>query len=80
MFIMFIFVNVELCIPVAGFDTIFNWYLSKLARFFYLHIVESTPCNQSCKRLGFCITTPTFTSYFTFFIGFHIFALILSLK
>ena len=51
-----------------------------LGRFFYLHIVKSTPCNQSYKRLGFFIFTQTFTSYFTFVMVFHIAALILSLK
>ena len=60
----------KLCIPVAGFDAIFDWYLSMLGRFYYLHIVESTPYNQSCKRLGFFIAKPTFTFYFTFLIGF----------
>ena len=77
---MFIFVNMKLCIPVAGFDAVFDWYLSMLGRFFYLQIVKSTPCNQTCKRLGFFIATPTFTPYFTFLIGFHILALILVLK
>ena len=60
------FVIVYLCIPVAGFDAIFDWYLSMLERFFYLHIVKSTPYNQSCKRLGFLVFILTFTSHFTF--------------
>ena len=77
---MLIYDNVLLCIPGAGFDAIFHWYLSMLGRFFYLHIVKSSPCNQSCKRLGLIVFTPTFTPYFTFLIVFHIVALILSLK
>ena len=47
------FVIVYLYIPVAGFDAIFDWYLSMLGRIFNLHIVKSTPCNQSCKGLDF---------------------------
>ena len=37
-----------------------------LRRLFYLHIVKSTLCDQSCKRFGFLIFTLTFTSHFTF--------------
>ena len=44
--------------PSGGLEvsfSIFDWYLSILGCFFYLLIVESTPCNQSFKRLGFLI-------------------------
>ena len=47
------FVSAYLCIQVAGFDAIFDRHSSMLGHFFYLHIVKSTPCNQSCKILGF---------------------------
>ena len=39
--------------PVAGFDAIFDWYLSMLGCFIYFHIVKSTQCNKSYKGLGF---------------------------
>ena len=60
------FVIVYLCVPVAGYDAIWDWYLSMLERFIYLHIVKSTPCNKSCKGLGFLIFILTFKSHFTF--------------
>ena len=34
------FVNVSPCIPVAGFDAIFDWHSSVLGRLFCLHFVE----------------------------------------
>ena len=54
-------------------DTKFSsWFLHKiflifvlLGIFFYLHIVKSTPVNQSCKGLSFLSFILTFTSYFT---------------
>ena len=75
-----VFVIVYLCIPEAGFDAIFDWYLSMLGRFFYLHIIKSTPYNQSCKRLGFLIFIPTFMSHLYVLMCFHLVALIVSLK
>ena len=65
---------------MAGFVSIFDWYLSMLGRFFYIHIVESSPCNQSYKQLGSFMFTPTSMSYFTFLTGVRIIALIISLK
>ena len=52
-------------IPVAGFDAIFDWYVSTLGRFFNLHIVKPTTCHQSCKGMGFLFFILTFTSHFT---------------
>ena len=52
------------CISVAGFDAIFDWQLSMPGRFIYLHIVRSTPCNQSCKILSFMFFSLMFTSHF----------------
>ena len=75
-----LFDNVQLCVPLAGFDAIFDWYMRMLGRLFYFHIVKSTPCDQSFKRVGFLIFTLTFTSHLTCFKGFHIVALSLSLK
>ena len=59
---------------------LFDWYLGMLGCFFYLHIVKSTTCDQSYKRLGFLIFTLSFTSCLMFFKVFHIVALSLSLK
>ena len=72
------FVSVKLCVPLAGFDAISDWYLSTLGRFFCLHIVKSTSCDQSCKILGLLIFTLMFTSHLTFYKGFYIVALSLS--
>ena len=54
-----------LYIPVAGFDTNILQLSVLLGHLFYLHIVKSTPGNQSCKGLGFLSFILTFTSYFT---------------
>ena len=69
------FVIVYLCFPVAGFNAIFDWYLSMLGCFIYLHIVKSMPCNLVCERCGFLIFNLTFTSHFTSCV-FHLVALI----
>ena len=69
-----------LCIAVAGVDTIFNWNLSMLVHFIYLHIVKSKPCNQSRKGLG-CMFF-YLDVYVTFYVimYFDLVALILTLK
>ena len=67
-----------LCFPEAGFDAIFDWLICMQSRFFYMNIAKSTPCDKICKRLGFF--TLTFASHITFYMGFHIVALILSFE
>ena len=54
-----------LYIPVANFDKKILQVFVLLRHFFYLHIVKSTPGNQSCKGLGFLSFILTFKSYFT---------------
>ena len=39
-----------LCIPVSRFDKILDWQLSMLGRFFYLHIIKSTPFDPAYKK------------------------------
>ena len=45
------FVIVYICIPVDGFDAIFDWYFNMLGSFFYLHIVKSTSCNRIMQKI-----------------------------
>ena len=61
---------VIVCLPVADFQAIFDLYLSILLRFIYLHIVKSTPYNQSCNVLYFDV-------HVTFYVimSFHLVAL-----
>ena len=54
------FVILYLCLPVYGFDAII------MLGSFFLQIFKSTPCNQSCKRLGFSVFILTFTSILCF--------------
>ena len=74
------FVIVHPCIPRAGFEAIFDFHFSIIQCSLCLHIVESTSCNKSWKRLGFIIFVLTSTSHFYAFKCFHFVALILSLK
>ena len=57
---------VYLAIQVACFDAIFDCITNMIGRLFNLHIVKSTPNNQTWKRRGFLIFNLTLTSHFTF--------------
>ena len=63
---------VYLAIQVAYYDAIFDCITNVIGRLFNLHIVKSTPNNQTWKRRGFLIFILTLTSHFTFFICFHL--------
>ena len=56
---------VYLAIQVACFDAIFDCITNMIGRLFNLHIVKSTPNNQTLKRRGFLIFILTLTSHFT---------------
>ena len=55
-----------LAIQVACFDAIFDCITNMIGRLFNLHIVKSTPNNQTWKRRGFLLFILTLTSPFTF--------------
>ena len=57
---------VYLAIQVACFDAIFDCIANMIGRLFNLHIVKSTPNNQTWKRRGSLIFILTLTSHFTF--------------
>ena len=57
---------VYLAIQVACFDAIFDCITSMIGRIFNLHIVKSTPNNQTWKNRGFLIFILTLTSHLTF--------------
>ena len=57
---------VYLAIQVACFDAIFDCITNMIGRLFNLHIVKSTPNNQTWKRQGFLIFILTLTSHLTF--------------
>ena len=57
---------VPLAIQVACFDAMFDCITNMIGRLFNLHIVKSTPNNQTWERLGFLIFILTLPSYFTF--------------
>ena len=57
---------VYLAIQVACFDTIFDCITNIIGRLLNLHIVKSTPNNQTWKRRGFFTFILTLTSHFTF--------------
>ena len=57
---------VYLVIQVACLDAIFDYITNMIGRLFSLHIVKSTPNNQTWKRRGFLIFILTLTSHFTF--------------
>ena len=57
---------VYLAIQVACFDAIFDCITNMIGRLFNLHIVKSTPNNQTWKRRGLLIIILTLTSHFTF--------------
>ena len=55
-----------LAIQIAYFYAIFDFITNMIGRMFNLHIVESTPNNQTWKRGSFLIFILTLTSQFTF--------------
>ena len=57
---------VYLAFQVACFGAIFDYITNMIGRLFNLHIVKSTPNNQTWKRRGFTIFILTLTSDFTF--------------
>ena len=57
---------VYLAIQVACFDAIFDCITNMIGHLFNLHIVKSTPNNQTWKRRGFVIFILTLMSHFTF--------------
>ena len=57
---------VYLAIQVACFDAIFDYITNMIGILFNLHIVKSTPNNQTWKRRGFLIFILTLTSHFMF--------------
>ena len=57
---------VYFAIQVACFDAIFDCITNMSGRLFNLHIVKSTPNNQTWKRRGFLIFILMLTSHFTF--------------
>ena len=59
-----------LVIQVACFDAIFDCITNMIGRLFYLHIVKSTPNNQTWKRWDFFTFILSLTSHFTFSHGF----------
>ena len=56
---------VHLAIQVACFDAIFDCITSMIGRLFNLHIVKSTPNNQTWETRGFLTFILTLTSYYT---------------
>ena len=56
----------HLAIQLACFDTIFDCITNMIGRLFDLHIVKSTPNDQTWERGGFLIFILTLTSYFMF--------------
>ena len=48
------------------FDAIFDCIVNMTGRLFNMHIVKTTPNNQTRKRGGFLIFILTLTSHFTF--------------
>ena len=70
---------VYLAIQVACFDAIFDCITNMIGRLFNLHIVKSTPNNQTWKRQGFLIFILTLTSHFTLSCFHHV-ALHIALK
>ena len=57
---------VYLAIQVACFDAIFDCITNMIGRLLNLHIVKSTPNNQTWKRRGFLIFIQNVTSDLTF--------------
>ena len=57
---------VYLAIQVACFDAIYDCITNMTGRLFNLHLVKSTPNNQTWQRQGFLIFIPMLTSHFKF--------------
>ena len=66
---------VYLAIQVACFDAIFECITNMIRRLFNLHIVKSTPNNQTWKRRGFLdLYSDGVNIHFTFSYFFHLVA------
>ena len=65
---------VYLAIQVACFDAIFDCFTNVIGRLFNLHIVKSTPNNQTWKRRGFLDLYSDVNVIFYVFICFHLVA------
>ena len=65
---------VYLAIQVACFDAIFDCIINMIGRLFNLHIVKSTPNNQTWKRRGFLDFYSDVNVTFYVFICFHLVA------
>ena len=65
---------VYLAIQVACFDAIFDCITNMIGRLFNLHIVKSTPNNQTWKRRGFLDLYSDVNVTFYVFISFHLVA------
>ena len=67
--VTFIVYSLPLCIysiQVACFDAVFDCITNMIGRLFNLHIVKSTPNNQTWKRRDFSIFILQLTSHSTF--------------
>ena len=71
---------VYLAIQVACYDAIFDCITNMTGRLFNLHIVKSTPNNQTWKRRGFLNLYSDVNITFYVFICFHLAALNEALK
>ena len=65
---------VYLAIQVACFDAIFDFITNTIGRLFNLHIVKSTPNNQTWKKTGFLYLYSDVNVTFYVFICFHLVA------
>ena len=63
-----------LAIQVACFDAIFDCITNMFGRLFNLHIVKSTPNNQTLKKTGFVDLYSDVYVTFYVFICFHLVA------
>ena len=71
---------VYLANQVACFDTIFDFITNMIGRLFNLHIVKSTPNNQTWKRQAYFERYSDVNATFYVFICFHLVALNVALK
>ena len=74
------FVNVSPCIPVAGFDAVFDWHTSMLGNYSCVHIVELMPCSQLGGGFGYLNFVYGVHVTFLRFMCVHLVALIILLK
>ena len=59
-------ISVYIAIHVACFDAVYDCITNMIGRLFNMHIVKSTPNNQTWKRRGFMIFILKLTSHSTF--------------